>query len=99
PVEPGKSHTVEVVDGAGEVLATHTFAPPPSAERRHRSADVGYLRTLADRTGGTFDPATITPPAVVAATTKVHRLWPLLLVLALLLMPLDAALRRPLRVI
>jgi Ca-activated chloride channel homolog len=99
-VEPGRSHTVEVVDDEGEVLATHTFAAPPSVERRHRTADVGYLRTLTERTGGSFEPQeTITPPAVAAVTTGVHRLWPLLLVLALLLMPLDAALRRPLRVV
>ena len=99
PVEAGKSHVVEVVNDADEVLATHTFAPPPSAERRHRTADVGALERLAERTDGTVEPQTITPPTATAVGTRVHHLWPFLLALALLLMPLDALLRRPIRVI
>jgi Ca-activated chloride channel homolog len=99
PVSPGAPHTVEIVDARDEMLATHTFAAPLSAERRHRTVDITGLQDLARRTGGTFDPDTITPPTAASVTRLVHHLWPWLVALALLLMPLDAAVRRSLRVL
>ena len=110
PVEQGRSYTVEVVGdkqvvgaepGATEekVLATHTFAPPPSAERRYRKADPDWLRRVAERTEGNIEPQTITPQAAAGVTTDVHRLWPWALLFALLMLPLDAMLRRPARAV
>jgi hypothetical protein len=45
------------------------------------------------------DPESIDPPRAAAVTTDVHRLWPYLLLLALALLPIDAWLRRPARVV
>jgi hypothetical protein len=96
----GVSHTVEILDAEGEVLAEQTFAPPPSAERRHRTADRSFLAAAAERTGGTVDADDgIDPPRAAAVTTDVDRLWPYLLLLALALLPVDAWLRRPARIV
>jgi Ca-activated chloride channel family protein len=110
PVEEGRSYTVEVVGNeaiAGaepgatqeQVLATHTFAPPPSAERRFRSADPQWLQRVAERTEGEVDPVAISPRAAAGVTTDVHRLWPWALLFGLLMLPLDAMLRRPARAV
>ena len=108
PVEPGRSYTVEVigskqVPGGAEgeteddVLATHTFAPPPSAERRSRTADTAWLEKVAERTEGDVEPDSVSPDTVAGVTTDVHRLWPWFLLFALVLLPVDALLRRPAR--
>jgi Ca-activated chloride channel family protein len=110
PVEQGRSYTVEVVGdkqvlgaepGATEekVLATHTFAPPPSAERRYRKADPDWLRRVAERTEGEVEPESIAPQAAAGVTTDVHRLCPWALLFALVMLPLDAMMRRPARAV
>ena len=48
---------------------------------------------------GQVDPAAITPTATAGVTTDVHRLWPWFLALSLLLLPVDALLRRTARVV
>lgn len=93
------TYTVEVLDGKGKVLAEQTVAPPPSAELRHRTADVAWVAGVAERTGGDKEPEAISPEVTASVTTSVERLWPWLLLLALLLLPLDAMLRRPARVV
>ncbi len=99
PVEPGEVYTVEVLGDDDEVLATHTFTPPPSAERRFRTADRSWLAAVSEATAGDIDPTTVTPTATAGVTTDVHRLWPWALMLTLLLLPLDALLRRTARVV
>jgi Ca-activated chloride channel family protein len=96
---PGHTYTVEVLDGSDKVLARHTFAPPPSAEQRHRTADRPFLEDLAARTGGAVAPERLSPQVAASVTARVHRLWPFFVIAALLLLPLDAMLRRSARVV
>ncbi len=98
PVEPGEVYTVEVLGDDDEVLATHTFTPPPSAERRFRTADRAWLTAVSDATEGEVEPQALSPTATAGVTTDVHRLWPWALMLTLLLLPFDALLRRTARV-
>ena len=99
PVESGEVYTVEVLGEDDEVLATHTFTPPPSAERRYRTADRGWLAAVAEATEGSMDPTALTPTATAGVTTEVHRLWPWALLFSLLLLPFDALLRRTARAV
>jgi uncharacterized membrane protein len=98
--KPGQTYTVEVLGKEDdEVLATRTFVPPPSPERRHRTADQAFLALAAHETGGKLDPDRIEPETVSGITTDVHRLWPWFVLLALALLPVDALIRRPARVV
>ncbi|MCX4243110.1 VWA domain-containing protein [Paraliomyxa miuraensis] len=94
-----RTYRVEVVDDKGTVLASDTFAPPPSPERRHRTIDAAWLAGLTEQTGGQQEPTALHPTPSASLTTSVQRLWPWLLLLALCLLPLDAFLRRPGRVV
>lgn len=93
------TYTVEVLGDGERVLAQQIFAPPPSPERRHRTPDGSFMTGVANKTGGTLEPTALSPTATVSATTEVHRLWPWLLLAALVLLPFDAFLRRPARVV
>lgn len=97
PVEDGEVYTVEILGEDDAVLATRTFTPPPSAERRFRTADRGWLQRVSEATQGEIDPAELNPVATAGVTTDVHRLWPWALALALLMLPIDALLRRTAR--
>lgn len=99
PVEQGRSYTVEVLGKDDEILTTHQFTPPPSDERRFRSADEPWLRSTAETTDASYDPDFIEPKLAEAVTTEVHPLWPWALLFAILLLPIDATLRRPARVV
>ncbi len=94
-----KTYKVQVLDDKGKVLAEDSFAPPPSPERRHRTIDDAWLESLLAQTGGTREPQALHPQPNASVTTHVQRLWPWLALLALLLLPLDAFLRRPGRVV
>ncbi|MCB9713308.1 MAG: VWA domain-containing protein [Myxococcales bacterium] len=94
-----RTYRVQVLDDKGKVLAEDTFAPPPSPERRHRTIDGAWLDGMASRTGGQREPQVLSPKASASVTTHVERLWPWLVILALALLPLDAFLRRPGRVV
>lgn len=99
PVEPGEVYTVEVLGDDDEVLATHTFTPPPSSERRFRTADRAWLSAVSEATAGDLDPQAVAPTATAGVTTDVHRLWPWALAFSLLLLPFDALLRRTARAV
>jgi uncharacterized membrane protein len=99
PVEPGEVYTVEVLGDDDEVLASHTFTPPPSAERRYRTPDRTWLAAIAEATEGEVDPTAVAPSATAGVTTDVHRLWPWALAFSLLLLPFDALMRRTARVV
>ena len=58
-----------------------------------------WLEGLTAQTGGQREPTSLSPQPSRSVTTQVQRLWPWLALLALLLLPLDAFLRRPGRVI
>ena len=93
------SYSIEVLDDDGKILAEQTVAPPPSAELRHRTADRAWVESVAAQTGGQRDPSSLTPKIGASVTTDVRRLWPWFALLALVLLPLDAMLRRPARVV
>ncbi|MBX7082828.1 MAG: VWA domain-containing protein [Nannocystaceae bacterium] len=99
PTTAGRTYTVEVLGKDDQVIARHTFAPPPSAEQRHRTADAGFLSQLSQSTGGAVAPQTLSPKLGDSVTSEVWRLWPALLLLAAVLLPIDALLRRSARVV
>ena len=96
-VEPGETYRIAVAGSDGKPLAQHTFIGPPSPERRHRTADERWLRRVAAQGGGHFEPDKLQPRLAPSATGERLRLWPALVLLALLLLPIDALLRRPAR--
>jgi len=93
------SYQIEILNDAGVILAEQTVAPPPSAELRHRTADEAWVSAVSAQTGGERDPKTVTPELAASVTTEIQRLWGWFALLALLLFPLDAMLRRPGRVV
>lgn len=93
------SYHIEVIDDAGKILAEQTIAPPPSAELRHRTADEAWVAAVSERTGGQRDPSALTAEVRASVTTDVQRLWPWFALLSLVLLPLDAMLRRPARTV
>jgi uncharacterized membrane protein len=97
--QSGHTYTVEVLGKDGKVVARHSFAPPPSAEQRHRTPDRAWLAEVSARSGGKTEPDALTPTPVASVTADVHRMWPWFALLALLLLPLDAFLRRSARVV
>ena len=81
--------------GTSPLGRTVGLVAPTAAEYRSLGANQPFLAALRSATGG----AVVDDPAAVwrhdlAATSSFRDLWPALLVLALLLWPLDVALRR-----
>ena len=71
------------------------WSPRPPAEYRQLGANEPFLASLRAATGGTVVATALDPwRHDLTATDRFTELWPLLLVLALLLWPLDIALRR-----
>lgn len=97
--QAGHTYTVEVLGKDDKVVARYSFAPPPSAEQRHRTPDRAWLAEVSARSGGRSEPDAISPTAVASVTADVHRLWPFFALFALVLLPLDAFLRRSARVV
>jgi uncharacterized membrane protein len=93
-VDPGRAYQVLVRSG-DEAFETE-FVAPPSAELRHATPDRDALLHIATTTGGALD-AELPTVAAAAGLPVRWSLWPWLLTLSLLLMPVDAWLRRPLR--
>lgn len=87
---------LEVVDPKGKPITHRTIVHPAPIELRRRGPDLPALTALATSTGGTISPTRLTL-AGGASTTSATALAPYLLLLALLLLPLDAMLRRPAR--
>jgi uncharacterized membrane protein len=81
--------------GTSPLGRTVGLVAPTSAEYRQLGTDEAFLASLRSATGGTVI-ATASDPWVhdLTATARSTELWPALLVLALLLWPLDIALRR-----
>jgi hypothetical protein len=81
--------------GTSPLGRTIGLVAPTSAEYRQLGANEPFLASLRAATGGGVI-ATATDPWVhdLTGTNRFTELWPLLLVLALLLWPLDIALRR-----
>lgn len=87
---------IEVVDGAGHVVTRRTLVAPASAELRQRGPDRVALAALAAATGGQVEPTRLVTPSVAGATRAIPlAAW--MLLAALLLIPIDASLRRSLR--
>ncbi|MFO0614308.1 MAG: VWA domain-containing protein [Polyangiaceae bacterium] len=98
-VPPAGVQTLQVLDEAGKPIAEQRFVAPTSEEHRHRAPDLDFLQELAAKANGTMDPPSL-KAELKPSTTKDHiRLWPFLALLGLILIPLDAALRRPSRVV
>lgn len=96
-VAAGRHPIIEVRDGSGTVVGRRTLVAAPPVELRHRGPDRAALAALATATGGRAEPTRLTLPRA-RGTTGAFPLATWLLLLALALVPLDAHLRRPLRV-
>ncbi|HUQ07397.1 MAG TPA: VWA domain-containing protein [Kofleriaceae bacterium] len=84
---------VEIKDRKGKVVARRTIVRAASVELRHRGPDEASLAAIAAATGGKVAPGSVAPSGGATTTTRSSlTLW--LLLLALLALPLDAALRR-----
>ncbi|HVK78159.1 MAG TPA: VWA domain-containing protein [Kofleriaceae bacterium] len=95
-VSDARTAVVEIVDGAGAVVARRAVVRPAPIELRRRGADVEALTALATATGGRVDPPAIVPAGGSAApVTTSLALW--FVLAAVIALPLDAALRRPAR--
>lgn len=98
-VPPAGVQTLQVLDEQGKPIAEQRFVAPTSEERRHRAPDLDFLRDLAAKANGVVDPTSLTAELKPSTTKDHYRLWPFLALLGLVLIPLDAALRRPSRVV
>lgn len=91
-VMAGHEPTIELVDEQGAVTDQRVLTRPASSELRQRGPDTAALQALAKATHGEWAPTSITAPSRSIVTTKPLAPW--LLLLALLLVPIDAMLRR-----
>ena len=96
-IEPG-AYAVRVTQtrpGTSPLGRTVGLVAPTAAEYRQLGANEPFLASLRAATGGTVVATALDPwRHDLTATDRFTELWPLLLVLALLLWPLDIALRR-----
>ena len=96
-IEPG-AYAVRVTQtrpGSSPLGRTVGLVAPTAAEYRQLGANEPFLASLRAATGGTVVATALDPwRHDLTATDRFTELWPLLLVLALLLWPLDIALRR-----
>jgi hypothetical protein len=96
-IEPG-AYAVRVTQtrpGSSPLGRTVGLVAPTAAEYRQLGPNEPFLASLRAATGGTVVSTALDPwRHDLTATDRVTELWPLLLVLALLLWPLDIALRR-----
>ncbi|HUP54445.1 MAG TPA: hypothetical protein VM408_02970, partial [Methylomirabilota bacterium] len=96
-IDPG-AYAVRVTQtrpGTSPLGRTVGLVAPTSAEYRVLGANEPFLTSLRTATGGTVVETALDPwRHDLVATSRSTDLWPLLLVLALLLWPLDIALRR-----
>lgn len=96
PIAADRHATVEILDRRGKIVARRTVVRPASVELRHRGPDHAALAAIAARTGGRVNPPTVAASGGTATATRSSlTLW--LLLLALLVLPIDAALRRTAR--
>ncbi len=96
-IDPG-AYAVRITQtrpGSSPLGRTVGLVAPTAAEYRQLGANEPFLASLRAATGGSVI-ATAKDPWIhdLTATNRFTDLWPLLLVLALLLWPLDIALRR-----
>ncbi|MBX3158947.1 MAG: VWA domain-containing protein [Deltaproteobacteria bacterium] len=91
-VAPGNEPTVELLDDKNQVTVRKTILRPAGSELHHRGPDTQALTTLANTTGGTVSPSTIVPAGKDTSTSLPIAMW--LILAAVLLLPLDASLRR-----
>ena len=97
-IDPG-AYAVRVTQtrpGSSPLGRTVGLVAPTAAEYRLLGANEAFLAALRAATGGDGDRDPAPDPWVhdLRSTSRFTDLWPLLLVLALLLWPLDIALRR-----
>jgi hypothetical protein len=93
--EPGQRYTIRVANENGQVFASQTFVSPSSEELRHEGADMALLAHLAEESGGAVGAEAALQPLVLSEVTRPKPLWLYFLCCTLLLMPVDAFLRRP----
>lgn len=79
----GQTWSVAALDASGEILARQQWSTPPSREHTHQAAEIKQLDQLRLST------------APIGDTKSVERqLWPFLLLLSALLLPIDSFARR-----
>jgi hypothetical protein len=92
PLPIGGEPTVELVDDKGAVIAHRTLVKPASTELRDRAPDMTGLTSMARTTGGSISPSSIASSGRAVPTSTPLAAW--LLLLAVLLVPIDASVRR-----
>ncbi|HSN26865.1 MAG TPA: hypothetical protein VLT45_11280, partial [Kofleriaceae bacterium] len=92
PLPIGNEPTVELVDDKGHVTESRTLVRPASTELRDRGPDTAGLAKLAKATGGQIAPRAIASSGRTVPTSTPLAAW--LLLLSVLLVPVDASLRR-----
>jgi uncharacterized membrane protein len=92
PVPIGSEPTVELLDDQGKVAARRTLVRPASTELRDRGPDLAGLTKMAKATGGQVSPGSIRSSGRAVPTSTPLAAW--LLLLAVLLVPVDASIRR-----
>ncbi|MEM1348900.1 MAG: VWA domain-containing protein [Myxococcota bacterium] len=93
-LDPNTTYILGVLDEDGEAVLKQRFATPSSLELQHATPDATLLRDIAARTGGEYDAARVMEQAS-GALSRVHPMWLVMMILAALLLPVDAFLRRP----
>ncbi|HEY4240849.1 MAG TPA: VWA domain-containing protein [Kofleriaceae bacterium] len=94
-VTTGHEPKVELVGDGDHVLAQRTLLRPASTELRERGPDKAALEMLARVTGGTVEPTTLGDAGKDVPSSTPLAAW--LLLAAILMIPLDANIRRSLR--
>ncbi|MDG1482338.1 MAG: VWA domain-containing protein [Myxococcota bacterium] len=79
----GQTWSVAALDSSGELLARQQWSAPPSREHVHQAPDDVQLAQLR-----------LAPQPQIIKNNVDHRLWPWLLLISALLLPIDAFARR-----
>jgi len=95
-LDPNTTYILGVLDEDGEAVLKQRFATPSSLELRHATVDATLLKDIAERTGGERDAARAMEQAT-GVISRVIPLWLVMMILAVLLLPVDAFVRRPAR--
>lgn len=91
---PNTRYVVRITDSTGEIFAEQSFVAPGSPEFQYSDADYDFLMAVAGQTGGVFAPQDTLGKIPLSERSRHEELWLFCLGGALILLPIDAFLRR-----